>query len=150
MRLIGNDAQDDGAGGVAFAVDDDPFAPVADGGVFELVLMDEAAVVLADAIVRERGASGSGDYASRAHDGEEEIRRMQPQDFMFAYSVDEYDRSFQGATERGLISAAISAFVGYLALWWDSPCPRCQTSMGEGPRRPVALSISPSTSSTQQ
>jgi hypothetical protein len=52
-------------------------------------------------------------------------------DFMFAYSVDEYDRSFQGATDRGLISAAISAFVGYLALWWDSPCPRCQTSMVE-------------------
>ena len=30
----GNDAQDQGAGGVADAVDDDPLAAVADGGVF--------------------------------------------------------------------------------------------------------------------
>jgi drug/metabolite transporter (DMT)-like permease len=37
-------------------------------------------------------------------------------DFTFAYSADEYDRSFQMVTERGLISAVISALVGYLAL----------------------------------
>jgi hypothetical protein len=38
-----DDAQDQGAGGIADAVDDHPFAAVADGGVFELVLLDEAA-----------------------------------------------------------------------------------------------------------
>src|SRR6516164_9765078 len=73
-----DDAQDQGAGGVADAVDDDPLAAVADGGVFELVLIDEAAVVLADAIIRERGASRSGDHASRAHDGQKEIERKHP------------------------------------------------------------------------
>jgi len=40
--------------------------------------MYEAAVVLADAIIRERGARRSGDHASRAHDGQEKIGRMQP------------------------------------------------------------------------
>jgi hypothetical protein len=40
-----DDAQDQGAGGVADAVDNHPFAAVADGGIFELVLIDEAAVV---------------------------------------------------------------------------------------------------------
>jgi len=64
-----DDAEHQRAGGVADAVDDDPLATVADSGVFELVLIDEAAVVLADAIISERGASRSGDYASRAHDG---------------------------------------------------------------------------------
>jgi len=42
------------------------------------VLIDEAAIVLADAIIRERGTSRSGDHASRTHDGQEEIGRMQP------------------------------------------------------------------------
>jgi hypothetical protein len=73
-----DDPQDQGTGGVALAVDDHPFAAVAYGGVFELVLMNEAAVVLADAIIRERGASRCGHYASRAHDRQEKLGRMQP------------------------------------------------------------------------
>ena len=36
------------------------------------------AVVLPDAIIRARGVNRSGDHASRAHDGQEEIERMQP------------------------------------------------------------------------
>jgi hypothetical protein len=75
-----DNAEHQRAGRVADAVDDDPLATVADTGVFELVLIDEAAVVLADAIISERGASRSGDYASRAQDGQdgrEEIGRMQ-------------------------------------------------------------------------
>jgi len=73
-----DDAEYQRASGVADAVDDDPLAAVADSRVFELVLIEEAAVILADAIISERGASRSGDYASRAHDGQEEIGRMQP------------------------------------------------------------------------
>jgi hypothetical protein len=72
-----DDAQDQGAGGVANAVDDHPFAAVADGGVFELVLMDEAAVVLPDAVIRTGAATRCGDRASRAHNGQEEIRKTQ-------------------------------------------------------------------------
>jgi len=73
-----DDAQDQGAGGVANAVDDHPFAAVADSGVLKLVLIEEAAVVLPDAIIRTSAAISCGDHASRAHDGQEEIERMQP------------------------------------------------------------------------
>jgi hypothetical protein len=41
--------------------------------VFELVLIDEAAVILPDAIIRTGAASRCGDHASRARDGQEEI-----------------------------------------------------------------------------
>src|SRR5689334_25116081 len=72
-----DDTEHQRAGGVADTVDDNPLAAVSDGGVFALVLVDEAAIVLADAIIRERRPNRSGDYASRAHDGQEEIGRMQ-------------------------------------------------------------------------
>jgi len=73
-----DDTEHQRAGGIADAVDDDPLAAVAYSGVFELVLIDEAAVVLTDAIIRECGASRSGDHGSRAHHRQEEIGRMQP------------------------------------------------------------------------
>src|SRR4029077_2999095 len=73
----GHDPENKGAGGVADPVNDDPFAAVADGGVFELVLMDEAAVVVPDAIIGERGAARSSDHASRARDKQEELRETQ-------------------------------------------------------------------------
>ena len=47
-----DDAQDQGACGVADSVDDHPVTAVADCGVFELVLFEEAAVVLPDACYR--------------------------------------------------------------------------------------------------
>jgi hypothetical protein len=57
------------AGGVAFAVDNHPFAPVADSCVFELVLIEEAAIILFDAIIRTGAAIRCGDHACCAHDG---------------------------------------------------------------------------------
>ena len=72
-----DDTEHQRAGGVADTVDDNPLAAVSNVGVFALVLVDEAAIVLADAIIRERRPNRSGDYASRAHDGQEEIGRMQ-------------------------------------------------------------------------
>ena len=72
-----DDAQDQGAGGVADAVDDHPIAAVADGGVLELVLIEEAAVVLPDTIICTGAAIRCRDQASRAHDGQEEIRETQ-------------------------------------------------------------------------
>jgi hypothetical protein len=72
-----DDPQDQGTGGVALAVDDHPFAAVAYGGVFELVLMNEPAVVLADPIIRTGAARRCGDHASGAQDGQEEIGKTQ-------------------------------------------------------------------------
>jgi predicted membrane protein len=37
-------------------------------------------------------------------------------DFTVAYSVDEYDRSFQMVIERAAMSAVISTIIGYLAI----------------------------------
>jgi hypothetical protein len=75
--IEGDDAKHQRAGGVADAIDDDPLSVVSDSAVFELVLIDEAAVVIADAIICEGSPSRSGDYASRAQDGQEEIGRLQ-------------------------------------------------------------------------
>jgi hypothetical protein len=58
-----DDPEHERAGGVADAVDDNPLSAVSNGGVFALVLVDEAAIVLADTIIRKRGASRSSDYA---------------------------------------------------------------------------------------
>jgi len=75
--VVRDDAQDQGAGRVADAVDDHPFAAVADGGIFELVLIDEAAIILPDAIIRVGCVSCCGDHAYRARDEQEEIRKTQ-------------------------------------------------------------------------
>jgi hypothetical protein len=50
------------AGGVADAVDDDPLATVADSGVFELVLIDEAADA---SVVRQNFDARLAAYPSR-------------------------------------------------------------------------------------
>ena len=68
-----DNTQEKGAGGVADAVDDHPVAPVADGGVLELVLVYEAAVVLPDTIIRTGTVIRCGDHASRAGEEQEEI-----------------------------------------------------------------------------